>query len=221
MRCADAEALFNAYLDGELSPALATELGAHRLRCASCRRKLALLEVTGQIIASDREPARLRADFENRLLECVSKRRAVRSFWRARTFRIGAPIAAAAVLALAATAVLTGRHQGRVAGVVEEASPEALDLDPGLFDEFAPPTEAAQADTGEVAPRPLENWLERTQEDISTVQGVLDLTIYQTIDILEEARRNRPAASAVVEDVASSPANSPVTVPLPQEPKNP
>lgn len=223
MRCADAEALFDAFLDGELSPALATELGAHRLRCPACRRKLALLEVAGQIIASDRESSRLPQDFEDRLLACVEQPKLARSIWQYRTIRIGGPVAAAAVLALAAVGLLSGRDRGRVAGVVEQAPPVIADVDLSLLDEFAPA--AAEQAQAELPPdgvtRALENWLERTQEDIGAVQGVFDLTIYQTLDILEEARRQSPVPGTTTGNTETVPLADPPVVPLPSQPKNP
>jgi hypothetical protein len=220
MRCADAEVLFDAFLDGELSPALATELGAHRLRCASCRRKLALLEVAGQIIASDQEPARLSQGFEDRLLACVEQPKPSFPLWRSRLARIGAPLAAAAVLAMAAFGVFAGRDRGRVAGVVEQAPPAVADVSPSDLDEFTPPTTPRSADELPLdgVTRALENWLERTQHEFGAVQGVFDLTIYQTLDILEEARRLHPPQASVVGGADSAPTAVPSIVPPPKNP---
>jgi hypothetical protein len=72
LTCRDARSLFDAHLDGELSAAMRTELSAHRLSCATCRHELALLEVAGQVVASDEDVPELDADFTSRLLACVA-----------------------------------------------------------------------------------------------------------------------------------------------------
>lgn len=100
MRCDQAQLLFDAYLDGELSPSLQRELGAHRVSCSECRRELALLEVAGQMIATDDEPVGLQDGFTDRLMACVDEGHHRDTRWR-RMLYVGAPMAAAAVVCLA------------------------------------------------------------------------------------------------------------------------
>ncbi|RME38576.1 MAG: anti-sigma factor, partial [Planctomycetota bacterium] len=54
MRCEDARQLFDAYLDGELSASLRTELKAHCVHCPACRHELAVMELACHLVASDR-----------------------------------------------------------------------------------------------------------------------------------------------------------------------
>ncbi|MGB0715252.1 MAG: anti-sigma factor family protein [Phycisphaerae bacterium] len=117
MRCDQAQQLFDAYLDGELSPSLQRELGAHRVACADCRRELALLEVAGQLISTDDEPVGLQDGFTDRLMACVDEGHHRDTRWR-RILYVGAPMAAAAVVCLAFLGLFdpAGRDT-RVAGV--------------------------------------------------------------------------------------------------------
>ena len=135
MRCNQAQQLFDAYLDGELSPSLAAELGAHQLQCARCRQALALMEVTGHILASEPGEASLSHDFANRLLACLKHPRTRPLRRLQRWVYLGVPLAAAAMIALAVTGVFD--RQTRVAGdtdympspgapLVDSASPETL-----------------------------------------------------------------------------------------------
>lgn len=107
MRCDQVRNLFDAYLDGELSSSLATEIQSHCLRCADCGRALALAQVSASILASDLNEPALRGDFTDRLMACI--RPAVRRnlIWRAPAWRRlacrrlvwwGGPMAAAAAL---------------------------------------------------------------------------------------------------------------------------
>lgn len=101
MRCEQVRQLFDAYVDGELSASQRTELGAHRLQCAECRRELALLEVTGHVLATDRLPAETSAGFTDRLLACIDSPRRRWTHRIRRGLYIGGPMAAAAVVGLA------------------------------------------------------------------------------------------------------------------------
>lgn len=190
MRCEQARQLFDAYLDGELSPAIRTELGAHRVRCAQCRRALALLEVSGHVIQSDVDPVAVRDGFSDRLLACVetSQRR-----WTHRTRRalyLAGPLAAAAVIALAFLGFFDGREP-MVAGEKVEV-PVAVQLDPAVQPLVAETELDADATLGENPP--LEDWLTRTRDNMSSklesgqsLQRYMDLTILQWIDILNSA----------------------------------
>src|SRR3990172_9471766 len=100
MRCEEAQQLFDGYLDGELSPSLTTELDAHRLQCADCRRALAILEVTGHVLVSDREAIMLESKFTDRLLACVETPGQRRVRQARRFLYVAGPMAAAAVIVL-------------------------------------------------------------------------------------------------------------------------
>ncbi|MFH0983573.1 MAG: hypothetical protein V2A79_18820 [Planctomycetota bacterium] len=115
LTCHDARHLFDAHLDGELSDALETELNAHRLRCPACRHELALLEVTGEVIAADDGVPPLDDEFASRLLACLSERPRLPALHRRRLLRLGAGLLAAA--AGLAAAVYFNRPEPRVAGV--------------------------------------------------------------------------------------------------------
>jgi len=187
MQCEQARQLFDAYLDGELSPSLATELGAHRLRCPDCRQALALLEVSGHILRSDRDAVRATEEFTDRLLACVD----TVPPWRARAMRIitlGGPLAAAAVIALAFLGVFDNKGPSQVAGVQEIAkSPVTQAVAPITI---AGPTDSPVA--VDPAEKALGEFIDQTQTRMKdkgeSVQRVLDLTVLQMLDILEEAK---------------------------------
>ncbi|MFQ5496075.1 MAG: hypothetical protein ACE5EX_11920, partial [Phycisphaerae bacterium] len=188
--------------DGELSGALATELGAHRVRCADCRRALALLEVSGQIIASDRGPAELSGDFSQRLLDCVDRpampwTRRVRS----RLYLLG-PLAAAAVVVLGLLGVFDG-GKTRVAGRTVKRPTSERRL----------PVDNASNTAGQSSPTAgdhrLDEWTERTRRNLAAkrrsgdaLHHALDRTIDRWIDALESAENASEAESAFPRDEA-------------------
>lgn len=200
MRCEQARQLFDAYLDGELSPTLRTELGAHRVRCAECRRALALLEVSGHVIQSDGDPVEVCEGFSDRLLACVdtSKRR-----WTHRTRRalyVVGPLAAAAVIALAFLGVFDGREamvagekvQRQAAGQLDP-SPEPLGAQTDVGADVGADVDA-DVDPMPTGEPPLEDWLARTRDNMNnkfessqSLQRYMDLTILQWLDILNSA----------------------------------
>jgi hypothetical protein len=178
MRCDQARQLFDAYLDGELSPALATELGAHRIQCADCRRALALLEVSGHIVASDREPVQLSSGFSDRLLACMEPKSA---WWVQRTRRflyVGGPLAAAAVVALAFLGVFDRGSSDMVLSETEFASE--------LFDNEASTDDQAEQALDELALRTRES-IDAKRESGESLQQMLDLTVIQLLNELNEA----------------------------------
>ncbi|MCP4245420.1 MAG: zf-HC2 domain-containing protein, partial [bacterium] len=101
MNCEQARNLFDAYLDGELSSALETELHAHRLNCADCRQELALMEVAGHVIQSGTDEFTLQPDFTDRLLACVATDVPQPRSRRGLIIRIGVGLAAAACVTVA------------------------------------------------------------------------------------------------------------------------
>lgn len=130
MNCKQARNLFDAYLNGELSPALETELGAHRLQCSDCRHELALLEVVGHVVGADSEDEPALDDaFTDRLIACLDERKVApsRSRWRP-TILWGGGLAAAAAITIAFTALLS-RPQPQVLGVRHRTNAEPVNLD--------------------------------------------------------------------------------------------
>ncbi len=130
MNCEQARNLFDAYLDGELSSAQETELGAHRIQCADCRHELALLEVIGHVVSAtdDRQP-QLDDGFTDRLLACLDRPQPKTSSRYVRRLLIGIPsLAAAAAIVLAVTLVMQ-KPEPRVLGEkhVNPDAPSPLD----------------------------------------------------------------------------------------------
>ena len=198
MQCEQARQLFDAYLDGELSPALATELGAHRLRCAECRRALALLEVSGHILSSDHDPVSLSAGFEDRLLSCMD-RRAVPWLRRARRgLYVAVPLAAAAVVALAFLGVFDP-NRGEVAGLEEErVAPREVEDPAAVFED---PLDALLEDPDDPATLELDQWGRHVQENLkakrqsgASLQRALDLKVQQVLGALEQANETSTSA---------------------------
>jgi hypothetical protein len=190
MRCEEARQLFDAYLDGELSPSLATELGVHRVRCAECRRSLALLEVSGHIISSDRDPVAVPDDFSERLLACVDVRE---HGWVAkvrRTLYFVGPLAAAAVIAMAFLGFFDRGRDSRVAGVKVE---------PTHVEAGAPRPNASAPYDREAADRAIDQWIgqmqanraDKAQTGESTPKPP-DLTILQILEMLKDANEGGP-----------------------------
>lgn len=189
MRCSDARQLFDAYLNGELASAMATELGAHRVQCAQCRRDLALLEVSGHIVGSDDPGVALSDAFTDRLLACVESPGSQRLRRIRNAMYVGGPLAAAAVIVLAFLGVFDGRGETKVAGIsVESSESHRLAIDPRIVSEApvflesgtdaAPPT----GDPDRFSADPQTKGLPG-----ESIQQALDLTVLQLLDILEEA----------------------------------
>jgi len=212
MKCADARQLFDAYLNGDLPPSLATELGAHRVQCASCRRDLALLEVSGHIVRADDSGVTLSNEFTDRLLACVESPRFARRARIRNGLYIAGPLAAAAVIALAFVGVFDGRGQTKVAGIaVESADLRRTTIDPRIVSEapvFGGPKNEDASAIG-VGDRVAHS--DRDRGD--SVQRALDLTVLQVLDILEEvegmsAGEDAPADADGTRSPAVPPARS-------------
>jgi len=185
MRCADAQRLFDRYLDGELSSSLRAELDAHRLECAACRRALAILEVTGHVLATPQETPVLGGDFTNRLMACVETPRQHRWNQIRRYVYAGVPLAAAAVIALAFLGAFDRSGPSKVAGLKVE-----------------PPAQRAATANSSAAPSPkdieaaqsaIDDWVgqmrasgEIRRQSAESLQRAVDLTVLQLLDILEE-----------------------------------
>jgi hypothetical protein len=74
MKCHDAEQLFDAFLDGELTGSLRLEFDAHRLRCQTCQRKLALLEACQAALSTPHREPELPANFTDRVMRTIEGR---------------------------------------------------------------------------------------------------------------------------------------------------
>lgn len=191
MDCEQARSLFDAYLDGELAPTLATELGAHRIECPDCRHDLALLEVSGHIVRSDPDAAALDHEFTDRLLACVG---AARPQWPLRLRRwayIAGPLAAAAVIAIGLWGGFD--RETLVAGQVTEG----MTRDPDATTAAERPPEPAPT---AARPIPLDDTLDRMRasteaklNSIEALQEVGHLSILQILDILNQAAQPQGA----------------------------
>jgi hypothetical protein len=112
--CQHARHLFDSYLDGALSASLQTELHAHRLNCTACQNELAVLEACGDVIAMDRREPEVSGDFTSRVLLAYCGRPVVRPRrWRRVAWRVGAPLAAAASIAMVMSLTVPRSHPER------------------------------------------------------------------------------------------------------------
>lgn len=200
MRCEQARQLFDAYLDGELSASLATELGAHRLRCAECRQALALLEVSGHIVRTDQEPVQLERNFTERLLGCMDQRSLPWLMrWR-REMYIAGTLAAAAVIALAFLGAFDNRGV-EVAGVKEvmiERPGESAPTGRPAVGEIVP------TDETDGSQETLEAWIDRARDNIAikresgeSLRWLLDEKATQLSHMLQDAGAEPVSQDAV------------------------
>lgn len=224
MDCRQAQQLFDAYLDGELSASLATELGAHRVQCGSCRRALALLEVSGHILRADHEVASPRQEFTDRLLACMDR---PESTWTQRVWRLGLAtggLAAAAVVALAFVGVFDSRSRGVVAGERAEGavrSPQATmassPLPVATFDELFEEPSVSGASGGGPAAEPLSGTSRspraRSGGPVEVLSKMLEYTAARGLGALEQAAESQTkpadAASAAPPPLPSAPSPVP------------
>lgn len=199
MDCSQARQLFDAYLDGELTGSLKTELGAHRLRCADCRRELALLEVTGHIITSDREIGGLNDGFTDRLLACMPRPQHARAHRYRRALYLAAPLVAAALIAIAVSGTWRTDRGNRVAGEIVVAGPDLLDLwaseaaQSRRTPESNPAADARATELDRLFGQMRENLAAKRQAGES-VQQFFGLSIIQMLEIV-----NHPESPAVSE----------------------
>jgi len=189
MRCHEAQQLFDAYLDAELSASMTAELDAHRLQCAECRRALAILEVTGHVLSADPQPVALTGDFTNRLMACVETPRAKRWGQVRRYLYAAGPLAAAAVIALAFLGAFDRTGPSRVAGVKVEPAVHDVSATAAIP---APPQSPSPAEL-EASQRAIDDWIaqmranmEVKRQSSQSIQRAVDLTVLQLLDVLEE-----------------------------------
>lgn len=210
MDCKQAKQLFDAYLEGELSASLATELGAHRLSCAECRRALALLEVTGHIITTDDSPVAVRENFTERLLACVDKPTTPRIRRMRRNLYIAGPMAAAAVVFLAFLGVFDRKGDYLIEGhrdIAPSKERQTVQVSPNS------PEEAPTNGDRTAADQQLAAWLKQTQQNIDakrqrgeSLQKMLDLTVGQWLEVIEQAKSAQDGVSAPAKPDPSAPA---------------
>ncbi len=124
MNCGEAEHLFDAHLDGELSGTLRLEFDAHRLRCSHCQQTLAMLESCGHLIATDRRGPSLSDGFADRVMGQIAQRQAERSkVYKLRFRKVG--LVAAGVMQAAALLMLAVvlRNSDSPTPVVDDGTP--------------------------------------------------------------------------------------------------
>jgi anti-sigma factor RsiW len=177
MDCDQAHNLFDAYLDGELSPALATELGAHRLGCPSCRQELALMEVAGHVVGAGADDPVLEDDFTDRLLACIEPTVTAPRKRRHRIIRIGVALAAAACVTLLVT-ILTrpGQQVASIRESADGAGPAIRSQEPTIAEAVAPElAEAIQS---------IPDTVLKTRESSTSLLRYGHMTLLEMIDRL-------------------------------------
>ena len=194
MDCRQAQSLFDSYLDGELAPTLATELGAHRVQCPDCRQDLALLEVSGHIVRSDPDTVILDDGFTDRLLACVGASRPGWPWKLRRWAYISGPLAAAAVIAIALWGGFD--RETKIAGQFAEG----LTRNPGATTAHERPPEPAPVATRPVPlDRTLERMRARTEAKLNSLDALQEaghLSILQILDILNQAAQPHPGPAS-------------------------
>lgn len=100
MYCSEAEGLFDAYLDGELSGTLRLEFDTHRLHCPVCQQKLSLLETTEYVISTDLRGPSVSDEFTDKLMASLQQRKMA-----PRPLKLRRPLLAAAFVLQAAAVV--------------------------------------------------------------------------------------------------------------------
>lgn len=103
MNCAEAENLFDACLDGELSGSLRLEFDTHRLRCRRCQQTLAMMEAVGHVISAAPRQPELSYDFTANVVANIESRPPLLRRLRSRRVAVvaGVILQAAAVLVFA------------------------------------------------------------------------------------------------------------------------
>lgn len=136
MNCHEAEQLFDAYFDGELSESLRLEFDAHRLSCPLCEQKLAILEACAHTISSDQDVPALSDDFTDRVMAQVRETPVPIARLRRRRWVTAAVLAnvAAAVAFLLWLAVPQQRPAGTTVAAADRATGEVPSLDEALQD---------------------------------------------------------------------------------------
>lgn len=182
MTCNQARHLFDVYLDGELSGSLGTELAAHRVACAACRRELALMEVAGHVIRVDSDGPTLSDGFSDRLLACMDEPPSgslVR--FRKVVLWTGGALAAAAVLALMFN--LVAGPGERIAGFTEQISEDSNGATSGANADATKADRQTPAQADDVARR-LQEGVSGSGQRVLELKDLTDKTIMQLLDEL-------------------------------------
>lgn len=209
MHCGQARQLFDAYLDGELSSSMATELDAHRLKCADCRRALALLEVSEHVLTSTKDPVRVRRDFTDRLVACIEDRRSPFSIRLRRGLYVGAPLAAAAVIALAFLGAFDRSRAGEFAGVtVDAADVELLMAPPVPADGRNGPLPTIPAASSEWARRISDSW-DLRRRNVANLRRFFDDVVSVPLQSLDETDGEAEMNDHAGEDLPRDPEADP------------
>jgi len=208
MRCDQVRNLFDAYLDGEMSSSLATEIHSHCVRCAECGRALALAQVSASILASDLNEPAMSDDFTDRLMACIQPTVRRNLVWRIPTWRrlawVGGPVASAAAVVFAV--ILWSPWSlpepiMQVKGVVVIGDPKPV-LPP---DAREPAVQVAEGADQEAARQALENLMAQFDQALNVrLNG--GLTLRQTLDtsMLNLARHLGLGAGDVAGNVAGA-----------------
>ncbi len=209
MRCEQTKLLFDAYIDGELSTHLKSEFCAHLVNCSDCRRALALVEVSGQIISLNDPEDQLGDDFTNRLLACLERPRASTYQKVRRILYIGGPLAAAAVVVFSIVGIITSKDNNYVLGQKDVAKLQA----PEVTDKSAK-TKPLDAHFEDPAADPLEKWISKGRENFGgelpsepSDPRAVDMTILQLLEMFDDAM-DKSQTMPIVEP--ESPASTPL-----------
>jgi len=103
VNCKQFESLLDSYLDDQLAGTWKLEFEAHMVSCQHCGHLLAMMEAVGQIVSDDTAPARLSADFTDRLVEQLEHR--TQQAAGARRSRLFVACSLAASIALVVTTI--------------------------------------------------------------------------------------------------------------------
>jgi len=211
MNCKQAQDLFNAHLDGDLTGSLAAEFAAHKLQCASCRRELALLEVTGHVLAADTRTPSLDAEFTDRLIACATAPAPRRLLPGRRTLlAVFGPLAAAACLLLAFS---LGDNEARVADQGDAPATyvlpdvERMDTPEEMLSQIqqvrrAHP-EIAELEALEIALREkIEQIAGDTEESAKLLESFGEMTIMEILETLQRDRSQPQAPAAPGSDAS-------------------
>lgn len=218
MHCGQARQLFDAYVDGELSSSMATELDAHRLKCAECRRALALLEVSEHVLTSTKDPVRVRRDFTDRLVACIEDQQSPWSVRLRRGLYVGVPLAAAAVIALAFLGVFDRSRAGEFAGVTVDAADVELLMAPSVpADGRNGSLSTIPAASSDWARRVSESWDAR-RRTVANLRQVFDDVVSVPLQSLDEAGGDAVLNDDAGEDIPRDPEADPDDLESPDAP---
>jgi len=178
--CRQAQHIFDAFLDDELSPAMRAELHAHRLSCPDCSRELALLEACADVVRTDRREPTPHEDFADRVMVAFAGRRHMAVHpWRRIAVFAGSPLAAAAVLVFALmTWFRLPTHKTVTAGKAERLPPAiAADLT-GNATRVMTPAEKRDFDRAQELPANV------------VLEALLSPVVERTYNTLNQTRRS-------------------------------